>query len=184
MFRLPLDTVVTGTVAGAPLAAGGAQLLALGPAAAGGFLRVGEAVAVGQAVAVALDCAETAAPAPASVIVGDGGAAAAVSLALARSVRRGMVLAGGAAGLPCAVREFEAEVELLGGGAALREGAQFTLHAGAVCQAVRLLRAPAAAKRGRCCSRFACRPELVRRHAVLRRRWRVCVGGGGVRRGW
>ena len=139
----------------------------LGPAAAGGFLRVGEAVAVGQAVAVALDCAETAALAPASVIVGDGGAAAALSLALARSVRRGMVLAGGAA---CAVCEFEAEVELLGGGAALREGAQFTLHAGAVCQAVRLLRAPAAAKRGRCCSRFACRPELVRRHGVLGRR--------------
>ena len=123
--------------------------------------------------------------APASTTAaGGGGGAAAASLALARSARRCMVLADGAAGLSRAVREFGAEVELLGVGVALRECAQFTLHAGAVCQAVRLLRAPAAVKRGRCCSRFACRPELVRRHGVLGRLWRVCAGGGGVRRGW
>lgn len=195
VFRLLLDTVVTGTVAGAPLAAGGAQLLALGPAAAGGFLRVrawsrhvrqeegGEAVA-GQAVAVALDCAETAAPAPASTTAaGGGGGVAAALLALARSARRGMVLADGAAGLPRAVREFGAEVELLGGGAALRGGAQFTLHAGAACQVVQLLRALAAAEQGRCRSRLTCQHELVRRAPPCCLAAAVGCIGGGVRRG-
>jgi GTPase len=196
-----VGTVVTGVVAGAPLRAGdGSQELALGPtmgesgagaAGEGGFIRVrarslhvrqeavGEAVE-GQAVAVALGSATGGAgdggeEAPAPVVGGGAAGAAAeaeASLALARRVRRGMVLADGAAELPRAVHEFEARIELLQQHgqpppAAVREGAQFTLHAGTVCQAVQLLRlAPLAdgdggAGRARCRFRFLYRPELV-----------------------
>ena len=88
------------------------------------------------------------------------------------------LLSDRAAGLQCVAREFEAEIELLSDGRALREGAQFMLHAGTVCQAVQLLTTAMGrgSRRGRCRFRFMFRPEHVRRGAAV-----VFRDGGGVR---